>query len=149
METFSATSPGKISNLIRYLSYVLRSFSFRLYPTRKQEARLFSQFHLCSELYNFLLSQCKESYEQSGKSLTRFDLNKKITEMERSDNRFKIVYSQVLQNQADRLSKAFDDFFRRCQEKKKGRKVKVGYPRLKKFVHSITYPQNDGSFKLE
>jgi putative transposase len=56
------------------------------------------------------------------------------------------VYSQVLQNQADRLSKAFSNFFRRCQEKKEG--VIVGYPRYKKLVHSITYPQNNGSFKL-
>ncbi len=127
---------------------MLRSFEYRLYPTKKQEVRLYSQLHLCTELYNFMLSQCKETYKQSGKCLTRFDLNKKITEMKRSDQRFKSVYSQVLQNQADRLSKAFDNFFRRCKEKRNGKNVKVGYPRFKKLTHSITYPQNQGSFKL-
>ena len=87
-----------------------------------------------------MLTQCKETYEKSGKSLTRFDLNKRITEIKRRDIRFKTIYSQVLQNQADRLSKAFSNFFRRNKEKKNGKKIKVGYPRNKKFVHSLTYP---------
>ena len=36
---------------------VLRSSQYHLYLTKKQEARSFSQFHLCSERCNFLRSQ--------------------------------------------------------------------------------------------
>jgi putative transposase len=127
---------------------VIRNYEYRLYPSRKQLDKLYSTFRLCSELYNLLLAEHEAAYEQTGVSLTRNDLNNLITNVKRQDARFKSVYSQVLQNQADRLSKAFSNFFRRCQEKKKGTNIVVGYPRYKKLVHSITYPQNYSSFKL-
>ncbi|MBI0584321.1 MAG: transposase, partial [Methanomassiliicoccus sp.] len=127
---------------------MLRNFEYRLYPSRKEEAHLYSTFRLCSEMYNLLLTEHKAAYEQAGISLTRNDLNILVTNVKRQDARFKSVYTQVLQNQADRLSKAFANFFRRCKERRDGTNVKVGYTRYKKLVHSITYPQNNGSFKL-
>lgn len=60
---------------------------------------------------------------------------------------FKSVYSQVLQNCADRLSKAFDNFFRRVKENENGKRQKPGFPRFKKSIKSITNPQY--GFKLE
>jgi putative transposase len=127
---------------------MLRSFEYRLYPTNKQEARVYSTFRLCSEMYNLLLTEHELAYEQAGISLSRYELNNLITGIKQHDARFKSVYSQVLQNQANRLSKAFANFFRRCRENKQGASIKVGYPRYKKLVHSITYPTNNGSFKL-
>ena len=127
---------------------MLRSFEYRLYPTNKQEARLYSTFHLCSEMYNLLLTEHEAVYEQAGISLSRYDLNNRITGIKQHDTRFMSVYSLVLQNQADRLSKAFNNFFRRCQENKQDASIKVGYPRYKRLIHSITYPANNGSFKL-
>jgi putative transposase len=127
---------------------MLRSFEYRLYPSSKQEARLYSTFRLCSELYNTLLAKHVAAYDFDRRSLSRNDMNNHITELKRQDQRFKSVYSQVLQNQADRLSKAYSHFYRRCKEKEQGASIKVGYPRYKKLVHSITYPQNNGSFKL-
>ena len=127
---------------------MLRNYEYRLYPSRKQVDKLYSTFRLCSELYNLLLAEHEAAYEQAGVSLTRNDLNNLITNVKRQDARFKSVYSQVLQNQADRLSKAFSNFFRQCQEKKIGASIVAGYPRYKKLVHSITYPQNNGAFKI-
>ena len=127
---------------------MLRNCEYRLYPSRKQLDTLCSTFRLCSELYNLLLAEHESAYELDGRSLSRNDLNNLIVDLKRQDQRFKSVYSQVLQDQADRLSKAFSNFFRRCQEKKEGASIKVGYPRYKKLVHSITYPQNNGSFTL-
>ena len=51
------------------------------------------------------------------------------------------VYFQVLQNCADRLSKAYANFFRRTEQKRAGKKIRTGFPRYKKHFHSITYPQ--------
>ena len=123
-------------------------FEYRIYPSSKQLDRLNSIFRLCSELYNILPTEHEAAYEQHQRTLTRNDLNNFITELKRRDARFKAVYSQVLQDQADRLSKAFANYFRRCKEKKEGANIEVGYPRYKRSVHSITYPQNRGSFKL-
>ncbi|MBI0584706.1 MAG: helix-turn-helix domain-containing protein [Methanomassiliicoccus sp.] len=36
---------------------MLRNLEYRLYPTNKQEARLYSTFRLCSEMYNLLLTE--------------------------------------------------------------------------------------------
>ncbi|MBI0583267.1 MAG: transposase [Methanomassiliicoccus sp.] len=127
---------------------MIRNYEYRLYPSRKQLDKLYSTFRLCSELYNLLLAEHEAAYEQTGVSLTWYDLNNLITNVKRHDARFKSVYSLVLQDQADRLSKAFSNFYRRCHEKKQGKCVKVGYPRYKKLIHSITYPQNNGAFKV-
>jgi putative transposase len=47
---------------------------------------------------------------------------------------------------SDRVWKAYQNFFQRVKEKRKGKKIKVGFPRVKKFVVSLTYPQS--GFKL-
>ena len=57
---------------------------------------------------------------------------------------FAELHSQILQNVSKRASDAYRHFFRRCKEKKQGKKVKVGFPRYKKFVSSLTYPQTNG-----
>ena len=56
------------------------------------------------------------------------------------------LYSQTRQDIFVRLQKAYQNFFRRCEEKKAGKKVKVGFPRFKSIdkYKSITYPQYNG-----
>jgi putative transposase len=54
----------------------------------------------------------------------------------------KSVHSQVLQNVSDRISKAYQNFFRRVKEKQNGKNINVGYPRFKKEYKSFTYPQD-------
>ena len=127
---------------------MIKNVEYRIYPSSKQLDRLYSTFRLCSEMYNLLLTEHEAAYEQHQRTLSRYDLNNYITELKRQDARFKAVYSQVLQKQADRLSKAFANFFRRCRLKEEGANIEVGYPRYKRSVHSITYPQNNASFKL-
>ena len=47
-------------------------------------------------------------------------------------------------NVADRLDKSYGSFFRRIKEKKKGKKIKAGFPRFKSKdqYRSITYTQS-------
>ena len=128
---------------------MFRNVEYRLYPTKKQEACLYSQFRLCTELHNRLLEASRESYETFGKTLHLKDYNKRIVELKYQEPEFKAVHSQVLQEVGNRLSKTFENFFRRCTEKTDDKNVKVGYPRFKRIVHSITYPQNKRAFKVE
>ena len=75
-------------------------------------------------------------------------MNVWITQIKKEKPEFTELHSQVLQNVSKRISDAYKHFFRRCKEKKQGKKVKVGFPRFKKFVSSLTYPQTNG-FKME
>ncbi|MCL5419825.1 MAG: transposase, partial [Candidatus Marsarchaeota archaeon] len=71
-----------------------------------------------------------------------------LTQLKKERPEFAELHSQVLQNVSKRVSDAYRHFFRRCKEKKQGKKVKAGFPRYKKFVRSLTYPQPSG-FKIE
>ncbi len=119
----------------------LRAFKYRIYPSRKQEARALRQFDLCRTLYNGLLQQCKDTYKVEGKTLRKAHLCKIITSTKQKHPELNSVYSQVLWNCADRLAKAYDSFFNRLRLRKQGIHMKAGFPRFKKHWRSITYPQ--------
>lgn len=123
-----------------------RNYEFRIYPSRKQISRLNTQFFLATKLYNLLLNVKKETYLANGKNLTGYDLNKDIKYFRDTCAEYKGMHSQVLQNVSDRISKAYANFFRRVKEKKAGKHIKVGFPRYKKWLKSITYPQKGFKF---
>lgn len=120
-------------------------FKYRIYPSRKQKIRLLNQFKICKEIYNTLLGLNKKLM------ITRkFDLNSLVKDIKITcPEHYTQAHSQVLQNVSDRLSKSFDNFFNRIKLRKKGVKVKAGYPRFKSKIQSITYPQSGFKFKSE
>ena len=93
-------------------------------------------------MYNILLLLHKDTYSATGKTMSRADMNMAIKRLKEFDTDYREVHSQVLQNMSDRIAKAFNAFFRRLEEMRAGRKVKVGYPRYKRILKSITYPQS-------
>lgn len=123
------------------------SFKYRIYPSKKQILRLNRQMQLAKELYNLLLEKCKEHYKQTGKTFSQFDMNKCTTQLKKEHPKFKELYAQVAQNISKRIADSYKAFFRRVKEKKKGKRVKAGFPRIKKFVSSLTYPQEGFKFK--
>jgi putative transposase len=114
-----------------------RMYQYRLYPSKKQQARLLNQFKICKELYNTLLDENKQSFFTS-----KYDFDSIIKDIKITSKHYSQVHSQVLQNPSDRLHKALDNFFRRAKERRQGKKVKAGYPRFKNKIRSITYPQS-------
>ena len=120
----------------------LRMYEYRLYPTQKQQTYFLRTFKHCRFVWNELLGLNKKM-----RVTNSFDLNGIVRDIKICDPTIgEEVYAQVLQNVSNRLSKSFDNFFRRVKEKKQGKNVKAGYPRFKSKITSITYPQ-DG-FKL-
>ncbi|MEK6882652.1 MAG: RNA-guided endonuclease TnpB family protein [Nanoarchaeota archaeon] len=115
-----------------------RSFKFRIYPDRKQEARMNQSLESCYELYNVLLQMKIDKYKDEKIILSQFDLNKIATELDVP------IHSQVKQNISKRINDAFQHFFRRVKEKK----GKAGFPRFKSSnrYKSITFPQS--GFKI-
>jgi putative transposase len=126
---------------------VKTTYKFRAYPSKEQMAILNSQMYLCKELYNHLLEKAKEHFKDTGKTFTKYNMVKWVTKFKKGHPEYNDVYSQVLQNVPDRLSKAYKNFFRRAKEKRNGKKQKVGFPRFRKFVSSLTYPQS--GFRIE
>lgn len=49
------------------MSMMFRNFEYRLYPTKKQEVCLYSQFHICTWLHNALLTSSRENFEATSK----------------------------------------------------------------------------------
>jgi len=99
---------------------------------------------LCSLIYNQCLAQRKDAWEKEQRSVTCYDQIKQLPQIKQSDERYKTVFSQVLQNTVKRVDKAYQNFFRRVKSGEK----KAGYPRFKsaRRYDSFTYPQS--GFKL-
>ena len=115
-----------------------KTLKYRLSPTKHQSKLLQSQLDECRWLYNKLLEERRDSWEQRHDGLSYFKQCKRITELKAERPSLGNVYSQSLQNVADRLDKAFQAFFRRVKSGEK-----PGYPRFKGFdrYDSFTYTQ--------
>jgi putative transposase len=111
------------------------AYKYRAYPSKEQQTTLNRQMYLSKELYNILLEKSKEYYKDTKKTLTQYRMNVWLTQIKKERPEFDEIYSQVLQNVSKRISDAYKSFFRRCKEKKQGKKVKVGFPRYKSSYH--------------
>jgi putative transposase len=126
-----------------------RAYKFRIYPDTKRQSEIESQLTLSKEFYNLLLEKSIKSYKDGNKKLSMAILNGFAKEIEK-EKKYLQIYSQTRCEIKYRILKAYSNFFRRCKEKKQGKKVKAGFPRFKSRdrYKSITYPQDNGSFSI-
>ncbi len=129
-------------NEYRTRESALKAYKFRLYPSAGQEKLLIKQLDLCRELYNSFLEQRILAYK-TGKRINYNYQQDQIPELKKTFPEFNNIHSQVLQDVARRVDKAYDNFFRRLGEKNNGSRIKAGFPRFKsgERYNSITYPQ--------
>lgn len=114
---------------------MLKAFKFRLYPTTTQAVQLNQHMGSCRFVYNWALDQKIKTYEQTGKSVSRFDLNKMIPALKASNEWLGEVNSQSLQGMTKQVESAFTRFFRE----------KNGFPRFKSKknpIQSFPVPQH-------
>ena len=92
----------------------------------------------CRWLYNHLLAQRKNEWEQSHTSLSLYDLHATLPPLKKEHPALRQVHSQVLQNVAARVDLAFKAYFRRSEAGQS-----PGYPRFRGTgrYDSICYPQ--------
>lgn len=121
----------------------IRTYKYRLYPSKQQENILLNQLRITCNLYNHLLEKKKAEYE-FGKNLSEFDLNNYISQLKQENSELKQVHSQILQQQSRRITNAFKNFFRRLKNREK-----PGFPRFKPIdrFRSLTFPQS--GFSIE
>lgn len=119
-------------------------FKFRIYPNKEQRTKIDRTLEICRKTYNILREYKIETYNQTKKGLSKFDLNGCVKQLKTERNEMIGVHSQVLQNTSDRLDKAFKNMFFRI---KKGEKA--GFPRFKQKhkYRSFCYP--DSGFNIK
>jgi putative transposase len=117
----------------------MRTYKYRLYPTKAQKQLLADTLESCRVLYNCALEQRKIAFRQFKVSVRRLDQQAQLLEIKEYFPEYKSVYSQVLQEVILRVDKAFLNFFRRLKTNEK-----PGYPRFKGrgWYDSFTYPQS-------
>lgn len=95
---------------------------------------------LAKELYNYLLERNIRTYKETKKHSSYIDMLKWITELKKTEPKYREINAHALANVSKRVSEAFTHFFRRLKEKKAGKRQKVGFPRFKKYASSLTFP---------
>ncbi len=117
---------------------MLKTFKYRLYPNKQQQHLLDHQLEECRWLYNYLLAERRDAWEQRQESLRYYDQATSLPTLKVERASLASVQSQVLQNVAVRIDLAFKAFFRRVKAGET-----PGYPRFrgKTRYDSFTFPQ--------
>lgn len=117
---------------------LIKTFKYRIYPTKRQEALLNFTLEECRWVYNHLLAERKRSWEEDKKGLTYYSQSAVLPGLKKERESLLVVNATMLQNVAMRVDLAFKAFFRRVKNKEK-----PGYPRFKGKgqYNSITFPQ--------
>jgi putative transposase len=121
---------------------MIKSFRFRLYPTKAQIATFEHWLDLCRELYNAALQERRDAWRLNRVSVSFYDQQAQFTEIKQIREDINELNSCALREQLQRLDKTFKTFFSRV---KKGEKA--GFPRFKSKSRfdSFTYPDLNGT----
>lgn len=124
----------------------LKTFKYRLYPSKTQERQMLQVLDVCRHWYNMCLSERTLVYQFEGRSVSKNDQIKQARLYRQTFPQAKIAFSQTLQSVAVDVSKAFDAFFRRVKAGEE-----PGYPRFKgcNHFHSFNFPQFGVGAKLD
>ncbi len=123
----------------QYLSY-----KFRLYPFPDQEREIIRQFEELRFLWNHALEQRQEAWRKERRSLSYVDQCRDLARWRAYDvGGIGRVYGHVAQETLARLDEAFRHFFRRIRAG-----ARPGFPRFKREVLSLCYPDSNNSAVL-
>jgi putative transposase len=122
----------------------IRSYKFRIYPTRAQVSRLERTLDICRELYNAALQERRDAWRIARKSVVYKDQQNQLPEIKAIRPELGMVHSQVLQDVLRRLDKAFDAFFRRVKTGDK-----AGFPRFRSRARYDSFTYSQSGFAIE
>lgn len=104
----------------------MKAYKFRIYPSEIQKELIEKSFGCTRFIYNNMLALQIKTYEEEGKSYSKYDLVKMIPSLKKEYEWLKEVDSTCLQATVDDLDSAYQNFFR---EIKKGNNQ--GFPKYK------------------
>ena len=130
----------------------MRAYKFRIYPDAKRQKAIADAISISQRLYNKLLEKTINTHKKRPDSkISQRTINQFLNEIIKEDKSYLRLYAHVRVDIRNRLLRTYQNFFRRCQQKKGGAKIKVGFPRFKSKdrFNSITHIENNGSFRFE
>lgn len=115
------------------LNMIRQAQKIRIYPTNEQKQQLAGAMGCCRWWWNYALNKSIETYNETGKGLSRSGLNALLPNLKKEHEWLKAeVYSQSLQQTSLNLSRAFINFFEKRARfpryKSKHGKQTVGFP---------------------
>jgi putative transposase len=126
---------------------LMKTFKYRLYPTKEQRRLLERQLEECRWLWNTLLAERKQAWEERKETVDYYAQKAELLSLKARDRpSLQEVRSQVLQDVVLRLKNAFDAFFRRLKAGEE-----PSYPRFRGRgrYDSLTFPQVPVGCELE
>ena len=121
----------------------MRTFQFRLYPSKEQQEKLWKHANKLNELYNYFLNQRIENFKLGIKT-TWLMQQAEIIQLIKVNQSLKEIHSQVLRTPVYRLDDTYKAFFRRVK-----RKEVAGFPKFRscRNFFGICYPQKGYKIK--
>lgn len=94
------------------MTYV--AYKFRLYPNKEQEVLINKTFGCCRVVYNTILAKKIELYKTEGKTLSKFDCTKLVTQLKKEEgfSYLKEVDSSALNYEMENLDNSYKKFFK-------------------------------------
>lgn len=105
---------------------IIKTYKYRLYPSKAQQQKLEQTLETCRRWYNACLEERKTAWESGKLSVGKFEQLAKV-KVYRQENPYAAgLHSHILQVVVQDLDKAFQGFFRRVKSGET-----PGYPRFK------------------
>jgi putative transposase len=124
----------------------VKTFQYRIYPTKQQQRALEQTLDACRWLYNHFLESRKTAWEERKETLGIYDQLSELPALKRERPSLTNAHSQVLQNVGVRIDLAFAAFFRRVKHGQT-----PGYPRFRgrDRYDSFCFPQYGNGCALD
>ena len=113
---------------------MIRTFKYRLQPTRRQVAEMRRCLIGLRQLYNAALEQRIAAYRMRGIVLSMYDQQKELTSLRADSADYKSIPAVIEQDALRRLDRAYQAFFRRVN-----RGGKAGFPRFRGWDRYNTF----------
>ncbi len=125
---------------------MLKTFVYRLYPSKPQARLLDATLETCRRFYNQCLSERKNAWEEEQRTIGKFEQLRNVKTYKAENPYAKSVHSHVLQTVVQDLDTAFQAFFRRVKAGEE-----PGYPRFKgrNRFHSFGFKELGNGFKID
>lgn len=104
----------------------IKTFRYRIYPSKRQAQKLIDQLAICCELYNAALQERRDAWQLNRKRISYFSQSAQMSEIRAIRPDVAEVSSIALENALKRVERTFDAFFRRVKARQK-----AGYPRFR------------------
>jgi putative transposase len=122
----------------------VKSFKYKLKPSKAVQTKFEQTLSLCAELYNSALQERRDAWKFNRVSINFHSQAVQLPLIKVDRPELENIYSQVLQDTLRRLSKAFDSFFRRVKQGDS----KVGFPRFKSASRYDSFCYVQSGFKI-